>query len=238
MATQSRPPVPDRGRRQRIRAQTINDVRQIALRQLMEGGAGSISLNAIAREMGMTGPALFRYVPNRDALVTMLVVEAFTDLGDALWISVQHTAGDSPEARLRDQCAVYRAWALANPHRYLLIFGTPVPGYHAPAEETDPAATRLLAAAIALLTEVIPDSWQPAPDGPDHELEQWATESGIPAMPAVMLRHALYGWTRLHGVLSLELAGHFGAQLPGAAALYASEVDALVAAQHAFPATD
>jgi AcrR family transcriptional regulator len=220
------------GRRAQNRTRTLDTVRQVALRQLSELGAGAISLNAIAREMGMTGPALFRYVPNRDALITMLVIEAFTDLGDALWMSVEASAGQSPEVRLRAQCAVYRTWALANPQRYLLIFGTPVPGYHAPAEETDPAAARLLTSAIALLDEVVPSRWQPATDGPDRDLETWALDAGLPTMPASLIRHALYGWTRLHGVLSLELAGHFGKALPDAAALYASEVDALVDALH------
>jgi AcrR family transcriptional regulator len=219
---------PSPARRERLHQQTIEEAKRIALRQLAEAGAGGISLNAIAREMGMTGPALFRYIPSRDALLTELVVAAYGDLGDTLWADVDATAGESPETRLRMQAAALRGWALANPHRYLLIFGTPVPGYRAPAEQTQPAAQRVLEAALVLLAEVTPENWPAATDPFDIALEHWATTTGIPPMPGVLLRQAFTGWTRLHGVLSLEIEGHFGMGLPDPALLYAAEVDTLV----------
>lgn len=218
------PPV---ARRDRVRQQTIAEAKRIALRQLAEAGAGGISLNAIAREMGMTGPALFRYIPNRDALLTELVVAAYNELGDAMWRVVEGSAGQDAEASLRAQAAALRAWALAHPHRYLLIFGTPVPGYRAPVEQTQPAAQRVLEATIAPLLAVIPERWEPSTDPFDRELEHWAAEVGIPPMPGALLRQAFTGWTRLHGVLSLEIEGHFGMGLPDPEKLYAAEVDTL-----------
>lgn len=215
-------------RRDRLRQQTIADAKRIALRQLASGGAGAISLNAIAREMGMTGPALYRYVPNRDTLLTDLVVDAYEDLGNAVWRSVEATAGQDPATRLRDQAASYRGWALAHPHRYMLIFGTPVPGYHAPAERTQPAAQRVLAASVVLMAEVAPASWPETTDPFEIELERWAAAADIPPMPGSLVRQVLTGWTRPHGVLSLEIEGHFGTGLPDPAGLYEAEVDALV----------
>ncbi len=215
-------------RRDRVRRQTIGDALDIALRQLVEGGAGAISLNAIARELGMTGPALYRYFPNREALLTELVVRAYEDLGDALWESVEATTGQDPERRLRNQAAAYRTWAIANPHRFLLIFGTPVPGYHAPVEQTLPVAQRVMAASVVLIAEVAPASW-PAPSSPwEIELERWAVASGLDPMPGEFIRQIFTGWTRLHGVLSLELEGHFGMGLPDPVGLYEAEVDFLV----------
>lgn len=219
-------------RRDRLRRQTIDDARRTALRQLASGGAGAISLNAIARELGMTGPALYRYVPNRDALLTDLVVDAYGELGDAMWRSVAATEGQDPGTRLRHQAAAYRAWALAHPQRYMLIFGTPVPGYHAPAERTGPAAQRVLAASVVLMVEIAPVSWPETTDPFEIELERWAAAAGIPPMPGSLVRQLLTGWTRPHGVLSLEIEGHFGMGLPDPAGLYEAEVDALVRELH------
>jgi AcrR family transcriptional regulator len=214
-------------RRERLRRQTIEEARRIALRQLAEVGTGGISLNAIAREMGMTGPALYRYIPSREALLTDLVLDAYRDLGDAIWDDLDATAGQDPASRLRSQAWALRAWTLANPHRYMLIFGTPVPGYHAPVERTQPAAQRVMEASLALLAEVVPAEWSASTDPLDAELEAWAAQAGIPPMPGALLRQALYGWTRLHGILSLEIEGHFGMGLPDPELLYRAEVEEL-----------
>jgi AcrR family transcriptional regulator len=225
---------PGISRRERVRQQTIEEARRIALRQLAEVGAGGISLNAIAREMGMTGPALYRYIPSRDALLTDLVLDAYRDLGDAIWDDLDATTGRGPASRLRSQAWALRAWTLANPHRYMLIFGTPVPGYHAPVDQTQHAAERVLEASLVLLAEVAPARWAPATDPFDAELEAWAARAGIPPMPAALLRQALVGWTRLHGVLSLEIEGHFGMGLPDPERLYRAEVEELDRALMAF----
>src|ERR1700742_3364709 len=93
-------------------------VKQVALEQLRKGGPAAVAINAIARELGVSGPALYRYFKNRDALMTELVLDAYDDLADAL------TGAESlPRA--------YRAWALAQPHRYRLLFAAPFPGYDA-----------------------------------------------------------------------------------------------------------
>lgn len=225
---------PSGSRRERVRRQTIEEARQIALRQLAELGAGGISLNAIAREMGMTGPALYRYIPSREALLTDLVLDAYRELGGAVWSDLDATAGQDPAARLNSQAWALRAWTLANPHRYMLIFGTPVPGYHAPVEQTQPAAQRVLEASLVLLAEVVPADWAPSSDPFDVELEAWAARAGIPPMPGPLLRQALVGWTRLHGVLSLEIEGHFGMGLPDPELLYGAEIEELERALTAF----
>lgn len=213
-------------RRERYRQETREEIKERALRQLSAQGAGGLSLNALAREMGMTGPALYRYFASRDALLTELVTDAYRDLGDALWESVKATEGEDVRARLRHQAHVFRKWAWAQPARFWLIFGTPVPGYRAPADVTTPAAERSFAASLALLEEVA-DRVPPARDEIERDLEQWAADAGAAALPGPLLRHAFTSWTRLHGVLMLEINGQFGDHLPSADLIYAAEVDAL-----------
>ena len=216
------------GRRARYRAETREEAKAIALRQLAEGGSGTVSLNAIAREMGVTGPALYRYFDSRDALLTALIVDAYHDLAVVVETIARNGAEGAPRERLTALAAAVRDWALAQPHRYLLIYGTPVPGYVAPDATTD-LARRVLAPfldAIAALgvQEAQPGSRRAALEA---QLGTWAaaTEQQV---TAPVLRRGLLWWTRLQGLLSLEVAGHFTTMGFDPALLFATEVEALL----------
>ncbi|BCJ52686.1 TetR family transcriptional regulator [Actinoplanes sp. NBRC 14428] len=179
-----------RGIRDRFRAQMRQEVKQMALRQLAEGGPAALSLNAIAKELGVSGPALYRYFAGRDALLTELILDAYADLAAAL---------EAAPPRLFELAAAYRAWAVGEPHRYRLLFAAPLPGY-------DAHDDRLVAAAHRAMTRVI----EVAGPGPEPEpalarqLAAWSAATG----PAVALR-AVTAWSRLHGLVSLEIEGNF-----------------------------
>ncbi|MBO2457616.1 TetR/AcrR family transcriptional regulator [Actinomadura violacea] len=205
--------------RERYRAQVRAEIKERAWEQIATTGASALSLNAIAKQMGMSGPALYRYYAGRDELITELVRDAYRSLADAL-----RSAADGG-ADLAGLAHALRAWALEDPQRYLLIYGTPVPGYHAPDDITSISAETmavLLDACAALPSD------RPATPFDAHlaDHRDWAREH--PAPPAVLHR-ALAFWTRLHGVLSLELAGHFDGMGFDPALLFAAEMDALLA---------
>jgi len=103
------------GIRDRFRAQMRQEVKEAALRQLADGGTEALSMNAIARELGVSGPALYRYFTGREALLTELILDAHADLTATLT-----AAGGLPELAL-----AYRSWATSHPHRYRLLFGAP-----------------------------------------------------------------------------------------------------------------
>ncbi|QQM41569.1 TetR/AcrR family transcriptional regulator [Streptomyces liliifuscus] len=204
--------------RERYRTQVRTEIKERAWEQIATAGATALSLNAIAKQMGMSGPALYRYFAGRDELITELIRDAYSSLADTL------NAAAESGADLPALAHALREWALADPHRYFLIYGTPVPGYHAPDDVTGIAQgimVTLLDACVALPS-----------DGPatpfDTHLEshrQWA--GGHPAPPAALHR-GLALWTRLHGVLSLELAGHFTGMGFDPALLYAAELEDLL----------
>ncbi|MFC9647233.1 MULTISPECIES: TetR/AcrR family transcriptional regulator [unclassified Streptomyces] len=208
--------------RERYRAQVRAEVKERAWEQIATAGASALSLNAIAKRMGMSGPALYRYFAGRDELITELIRDAYRSLADALRTAA---ASGADPAGLAGLAHVLRGWALEDPQRYLLIYGTPVPGYHAPEDITgisNEIMTTLLDACLAL-----------APDTPTtpfstHLEDHRAWAGGHPAPPPV-LQLALTFWTRLHGVLSLELAGHFTGMGFDPALFYAAELDALAA---------
>lgn len=225
--------------RERYREQVRDEIKAHAWTQVATTGAAALSLNAIARQMGISGPALYRYFRSRDELITELVLEAYRDLSATCRAAV--TQGDPPATRLAAMAAAMRTWARAAPHRYLLIYGTPVPGYHAPPEATALAAT-LMDVLLDAFTEVGQGSGQPAgteagrSGGPvvaaaaalDLNLaghRHWA--AGHSAPPDA-LRRALTFWTRLHGVISLEVAGHFTGMKFDPALLYAAETEAAI----------
>jgi AcrR family transcriptional regulator len=205
--------------RERYRAQVRTEIKTHAWRQIATAGASALSLNAIAKQMGMSGPALYRYFANRDELITALITDAYRSLADTFRRAARSGAD------LGALASALRAWALDDPQRYFLVYGTPIPGYHAPDDVTRIASeimTILLDACAALPTD------RPGTPFETHleEHRQWA--AGHPA-PSVALHRALTFWTRLHGVLSLELAGHFTGMGFDPARLFAAELDTLPA---------
>src|SRR3954467_6876635 len=103
-------------RRARYRAETHEEAKAIALRQLAEGGIGAISLNAIGKEMGVTGPALYRYFASRDALLSSLIMDGYRDLATVVEVTAQENQQHAPRECLRALAGAVRLWALAQPH--------------------------------------------------------------------------------------------------------------------------
>lgn len=196
-------------RREKKRAAALEEIRATAWKQIGETGAGSLSLRAIAREMGMTAPALYRYYKDRDALVTALLVDAFTAFSDALEAARDSQAVDDHAGRFRAMCKAYFTWAAQNPQRYALLFGTPVPGYLF-AEELGPVAQR----SFLVLQGVIGEAHVAGKITGELAVLRLPTrlksqyemlkKMGMPYTP--MVTHlALSVWSMVHGITSLYL---------------------------------
>lgn len=138
-------------RRERLRTATIIEIKEIARRHMAEKGAAALSLRAIAREMGMSSPALYRYFASRNDLVTALIVDAYNGFADALQAARDGRAQDDHAGQLSAVAYAYRDWALAAPQEYALIFGTPIPAYEAPPDMPSPAAARSMSVFLGVL---------------------------------------------------------------------------------------
>ena len=221
---------PRLSRRERYRAETREEAKRIALRQLAEAGVGAVSLNAIAREMGVTGPALYRYFAGRDELLADLVADAYGELADAIEAAARQGHLRPARVRLRALAAAYRDWALAEPHRYLLLFGGPAGSGQLAPERTIPAAHRAMVAFLDAYAELAPAPAAAAGDQTelDRQLEAWLRRRPGPPASGSVARRGLVTWTRLHGLISLEIAGHFSTMGLDPALIYEAEVEALL----------
>src|SRR5690348_15931125 len=124
-------------RRDRLRAATIDEIIQTARQLLVKDGPEAVSLRAIAREMGMTAPGLYRYFGSYEELVRHLCADIFTELGGDIHRAIEAAeppAGqaDDPRAKLTVKmvaaCGEFRRWALNHQDEFGLVFGMPLPG--------------------------------------------------------------------------------------------------------------
>ena len=202
-------PVPERPTiRQRYRAQVRKEAKQAALGQLEQSGPAGLSVSAIGKELGVSGPALYRYFASRDELLTELIIDAYDDLAQALRVAAEQHEGTRPRARFEALARAYRSWALNQPHRYRLLFGPPLPGYDAHAQRLVDASQAAMNQLVGALCE-LDDRTAPTPPQPlASQLTAW-TAAHDPCIGAATALRAVLVWSRLHGLVSLEIAGNF-----------------------------
>ena len=200
-----------RAARERTRAEITRQILDAARRHLATGGASGLSLRAIARELGASSSAVYRYVASRDELLTRLIVAAYDALGAAAETAEAAVARADLAGRWSAVCGAVRAWALANPNEYALIYGTPVPGYSAPPATPAPAA-RVPTVLLAILADAAAGPPTPAtaadevPPGTRTALAPARATAG-PDVPDALLQRGLMAWAALFGTISFELFG-------------------------------
>jgi AcrR family transcriptional regulator len=221
-------------RRERVRQATVAEIKAVARAQMAAEGTAGVKLRSIAREMGMTAPALYRYFGSRDDLVTALVTDAYDALADAMEAAVAAVAAGRHADRVRAAFGAFRAWGLEHPTEFALIFGSPIPGYVAP-EATRPAGTRYTGLLAGLLVEAnAAGALDPAgidlrvPAELRAQLEDLQRRGGFPDAPVPVVAFGLSAWTRLHGLVTLEVFGHLAPAVGDGAALFEQELDAII----------
>jgi AcrR family transcriptional regulator len=203
-------------RRERLRAATIDEIKQTALRLMRESGTIDVRFTDIARAMDLTPPALYRYFADRDALLNVLIADAYDALGREVAEARDAVPEEDVAGRLLAVAQAYRGWARREPQQFALIFGLPLPGYVAPQEGPTTEAAR---GAMAQLSRLVLDArtrglLEPPllPDVPPALRTACdAKHAGpdTPDMPAESFQAMLHAWTALHGFTSLETYGHF-----------------------------
>ncbi|MFD3324444.1 TetR/AcrR family transcriptional regulator [Streptomyces sp. NPDC058701] len=219
-----------RGARERARIEVTAAIKGEARRMLAAEGAAKLSLRAVARELGMVSSALYRYFPSRDDLLTALIIDAYDSIGAAAEDADARAlaAGSPPRARWVAICGAVRVWALAHPHEYALIYGSPVPGYSAPVDTVGPAS-RVANAFIGVLRAAhggrglalppLPATLRPEADRMTADFAE-----GLPPEVTAALVAA---WAQLVGLVSFELFGQFNRVVEDRETFFAHAADQL-----------
>ncbi|MDT4962605.1 MAG: hypothetical protein QOF87_2252 [Pseudonocardiales bacterium] len=192
------------------RAEMTQRIKQAAREHLAVDGA-NLSLRAVARDLGVVSSAVYRYFASRDELLTALILDGYASLGDA----AERAEAAVPRRDLAGRWIALgrgvRAWALANPHEYALLYGSPVPGYAAPQDTVGPASRPVL-----VMVEIMRDAVAagvPIPAGPRlpravrADLERLQDDPAFSGVPPAMFARGMTAWAQLFGALSFELFG-------------------------------
>jgi len=201
-------------RRERLRAETVTEIKDAARRLLIIGGPTAISLRAIARDVGLTAPALYRYFDSLDALVLAVVTDLFEELrGTVADVAADHAAAE-PLTRIGHMARGFRRWALTNPAEFALMFGSRAPGI-ALAEHRGPlndAGARFGETFFTVLAEhytrypfggALPDLTEPAL----RELFKPYVDTFGDRFPLPVIYLFIAAWTRLYGIVAMEVFG-------------------------------
>jgi AcrR family transcriptional regulator len=223
-------------RRDRLRAATIEEIIQTARRLLVESGPDAVSLRAIAREMGMTAPGLYRYFGSHEELIRHVIAGIFTELSQDIQQAIHAADGpagwaDDPgvakmTVKMVAACREFRRWALNHKAEFGLLFGVPLPGLDD--GRYDIAAQCALAFAgtfFALFRELWNAVRFPVPlDGEIDpalraQLGRYRGRLGADIPVGAMLMF-LRCWTVLYGAVAMEVFGHLSFALEDAAPMF------------------
>ncbi|WP_024793124.1 TetR/AcrR family transcriptional regulator [Tomitella biformata] len=202
--------------RERARVQTMADIVRIGRMELAQHGAAALSLRAVARELGVVSSALYRYIPSRDALLTLLIEDAYAEMGAAVAEAEAAAARTDYRGRFGATARGVRDWALREPARYGLLYGSPVPGYAAPAERTTEPGTRVIRQLVAIVTEAeaagaVTTPAAPGPLSPALRADAAAIRAELDvAVSDELLTRAVLAWVALFGAVSFEVFGQYG----------------------------
>jgi AcrR family transcriptional regulator len=212
-------PGPTLSRREHRRLQTVEDILTTAVEQVQRGGASALSINGIAKSMRMSGAGLYRYFDSRESLLAAVIARGYTDLAAALQEAGGTANGGSPAERLTALAHRYRAWALANPYLFETLFSVRPPEYLGDLSHGVEALRGVMHTMITLYRDAIEDytRHEPSATTANRRLSGDAPPSGGASQqlgtrdgdefPAAVQRLAFWTWTRIHGVVDLEIAG-------------------------------
>ncbi|MCV7418882.1 TetR/AcrR family transcriptional regulator [Mycolicibacterium litorale] len=201
------------GVRQDSRARMEAQIVEVGRRHLITDGAAGLSLRGIARDLGVVSSAVYRYVSSRDDLLTLLLVDAYSELADV--VDRAAAADDTGwRERIVRMAHAAREWAVSQPARWALLYGSPVPGYRAPAERTTGPGTRMVgsffrAVAAGIAAGDLSDDEGVVPEGLSTDFGQLREQFGFAAGDAAVAK-TITLWAGLIGAISLEVFGQYG----------------------------
>ena len=202
------------GARERARAEVRNEILAAARARVAVDGAAGLSLRAVARDVGMVSSAVYRYFAGRDELLTALIIDAYDTLGELTERSAASTRRLRPLERWVTAALTIRTWAVEHPHDHALLYGSPIPGYAAPADTVVPG-TRVSRALLGIVHDAVADGRMARDAVPEAPRLSRATKQAFATLRAELDLEAsdaqvlavVNAWTQLFGLVSFEVFG-------------------------------
>lgn len=226
-------------RRERLRAETVREIKQTARTVLVEQGVDGLALRAVARQMGITAPALYRYFSSREDLVEHVVADLYDELSDVLEAVRDATDPARPGLQLLSVSRAFRRWATTHHAEFGLLFGSaadgvvPVEDLHGPGETAAQVAGRRFGGIFAeLVSRIYLQRGFPVPTEDELDpalrvqLQEWSGKLPVP-LPLGVVSVFLSCWIRLYGMVCMEVFGHLRFALADAEPMFESELRAL-----------
>ncbi|MGH3094921.1 MAG: TetR/AcrR family transcriptional regulator [Streptosporangiales bacterium] len=217
-------------RRETSRQTTRRDILDAARRLLAAGGPPAVSLRAVAGEIGMTAPGLYRYFPTHEELLLALTDMVMGEMDDVLEYARDGDGPAEPDARMAAVARTFRHWCVGHPHEFQLMFGLTVVPEGVPADHCNtPNCVRFGGIFFGLFVALFRRDRFPVLDesalDPDlaRQLRAWTHSAGQDA-PLGLVKVFLDGWVRLYGLVALELYGHMRFALDNVEALFETQM--------------
>ncbi|SEG88863.1 regulatory protein, tetR family [Thermomonospora echinospora] len=201
-------------RREKLRQATLTEIREAARRLLTTQGPAAVTINAVARQIGMSGPALYHYFASHDDLVAAVTADFLRELTAAMQAARDAHAAGSPAERLLATCRAMREWATAHPAEFGWIFASPIPTTASARHRPDTPRNQAGRDFELVFLQQIEELWAsapfpvPAPEDMDpsvrEQLRAYATTLGR-ELPVEVLHVAMACWIRLYGLLCMEV---------------------------------
>lgn len=215
---------PSVSRRTRVRDATTTEIKDTARSLLVAQGPEALTLRAIARAMGMTAPALYRYFDSHEALVGAVCSDVLAEITAALEQARDTVGSENPVGRLMAACRAFRDWSLGHPREFQLVFAS--------AGERPPVGPETVQQDLSfggVFLGIFVEIWQAQPfavpsdaelpDGLAGQLRSFSTYAdGV--LPLGALAAYLAGWVRLYGAVTIEVFGHLGFALSDAEPMF------------------
>lgn len=200
-------------RRHRVREEALADAMRIARRLLVEEGAAAVTVRAVAREMGLTAPGLYRYYAGHRELVQALVCDLYGELATTLAAARERQPSDEPDRRLREVARELRRWALAHPQEFTLLFAKPVADAGtAPEDAAHDSGWRFGSVLLDLMVQMWRRGGVRAPADLDPawaaQLEEVREHLAGEPVPLEVIYVFVACWARLYGAVAVEVFGH------------------------------
>ena len=225
-------------RREQARVDTVREIKQTARRVLVDQGVDGLALRAVAREMGMTAPGLYRYFDSREDLVENVVADLYDELTQVLETVRDAADPARPGFQLLVVARAFRSWAITHPAEFGLLFGSAGQGVlpedtHDYGERPSQLAAARFGGVFATLVGLLyleQGFPVPADDELDPqlraELQEWCAKLPV-ALPLGVMSVFLSCWIRLYGMVCMEIFGHLRFALQDADPMFESELRGL-----------